>query len=67
MLDTYIDYSTTLLYTHDSSNFKTTLAIDPRTGRVLTASVLRAKIRRDPLKKWVRPPSQRAKAKRRKV
>ena len=35
-------------------NLKTTLAIDPRTGRVSTASVLQAKNKKRPTK-WVKP------------
>ena len=44
-------------------NLKTTLAIDPFTGRVLTASILQAKTKKRPTK-WVRPPSQRGKVER---
>ena len=44
-------------------NLKTTLAIDPHTGRVLTESVLQAKTKKRP-NKWVMPPSQRGKVKR---
>ena len=52
------------LYRHNSHNLKTTLAIDPRTGRESPANVLQAKNKKRPTKR-VRPPSQRAKDERR--
>ena len=58
-------YSTMQLYTHTTlATSKTTLAIDPCTGRASTASVLQAKNKKRPTK-WVGPPSQNGKDERR--
>ena len=58
---TLLRYSTHTIHTIS----KTTLAINPSTGRASTASVPQADIKSVPLK-WVRPPSQRDKDERRK-
>ena len=60
LIGRWSEYSSTQLYTHNSCKLKMTLAIDPGTGRVSTASVLQAKNKKRPTK-WVRPISQRGK------
>ena len=51
------------LHKNNYATSKTSLSIDPHTGRVSTASVLQAKTKKRPTK-WVRPPSQRGKVER---